>query len=78
MTNLHSEAYLGEEQVPVGRQSGLLMVKQGLFCWKIEVVFVGPQLRIVVKVSLKIEKDGFMINFRNYSKLTLKTFFMKS
>ena len=70
----------------IGRQFGLLMVKQGLSCWKIEVVFVGPQLRIVVKVSLNIEKDGFMINFRNYSKLALKiliryipkTLFMKS
>ena len=40
------------------------MVKQGLSCWKIEVIFVGPQLRIVMKVSLNIEKDGFVIKLQ--------------
>ena len=40
------------------------MVKQGLSCWKIEVISVGPPLRIGVKVSLNIEKDGFMIKLQ--------------
>ena len=64
MTDLHSEADLGEWCAPVGRQFALLMVKRGPSCWKIEVIFVSPQLRIVVKVSLNIEKDGFMIKLQ--------------
>ena len=64
MTDLHSEADLGEWCALVGRQFGLLMVKQGPSCWKIEVIFVSPQLRIVVKVSLNIEKDGFTIKLQ--------------
>ena len=42
--------------VSSSRKAILKMVKQGLSCLKIEVIFVGLQPRIVVKSSLNIEK----------------------
>ena len=59
--DLHGEVVFGEWSVLSSSRKAILMVKQGLSSWKIEVIFVGPQPRIVVKSSLNIEKDGFMI-----------------
>lgn len=42
------------------RKAILKMVKQGLSCLKIEVIFVGLQPRIVVKSSLNIEKKKWI------------------
>ena len=49
LTDLHTEADLGEGCVPVGGQFGLLRVKPSLTYVKVKGFFVSPESGIVVK-----------------------------
>ena len=56
LADLHTEADFGEGCVPVGRQLGLVIVKQSLPSWKVEVDLVTPEFRVEVKSSLSGNK----------------------
>ena len=49
----HPETDLGEACVPVGRQFGLLCVKYSLLSFNIEYFIVAPEVRIILKGSLR-------------------------
>ena len=55
VADLHTEADLGEGCVPVGWQLGLLCVKPSLSSCNVVWVSVAPEVRIVMKSSLKTE-----------------------
>ena len=57
LTDLHTEADLGEGCVPVGGQFSLLWVKPSLPSIKIECFLVVPEVGIVAK-SLLLDKNG--------------------
>ena len=53
MTDLHTEADLGEGCVPVGRQLGLLCVEPSLPSYKVIGIPVAPKRRIVMESFLE-------------------------
>ena len=53
MTDLHTEADLGEGCVPVGRQLGLLCVEPSLPSSKVIGIPVAPKRRIVMESFLE-------------------------
>ena len=56
MSDLHTEADLGEGCVPVGQQLGLVVVKQSLPSWKFEVKIVAQEFGIEVESWLSGKK----------------------
>ena len=63
LTDLHTEADLGEGCVPVGRQLGLLIVKPSLASWKVVGIFFAPKPSIVVEGFLKVKQEsGLALN----------------
>ena len=57
VTNPHTEADLGEMCVPVGRQFGLLLIKPSFSSCKVVCISIDPEMRLVVKRSLKFKTE---------------------
>ena len=57
LTDLHTEADLGEGCAPVGGKFGLLCVKPSLPSVKVKGFFVVPKTGVVVKRSLSMQSQ---------------------
>ena len=55
--DLRTETDLGEGCVPVGWLLGLMIVKQSLSSWKVEVALVAPQFGLEVKRWLSKKRN---------------------
>ena len=72
LTDLHTEADLGEGCVPVGRQLGLLCVEPSLSSRKVISISVAPKRRIVMESFLKHKQKN------NCRMLNICTAFVKN